>query len=124
MALQMTQLGALFPGSRLGQADIVAAVLGPLAVGGADVYRTYTEGEQSKEELEQRQREFEQLSQLYREQQKMQQKQHALATAAALRQEQVRSSYQAGYMPYLVGAIAIGGLALVAIAVVRGKRGG
>lgn len=114
MALQMSQLGSL------GYADVVAAIVGPLATGGADVYRTYEEGRLGRKELKQRKREFKQLSQLYEKQQEAAERQQALAAAAKIRQEQIRSAQQARVAPYLLGAAAIGGLALIGVAIARG----
>ncbi len=123
MALQMAQLPSLFPEAGLGQANIVAAIVGPLAVGGADAYRTYAESSQGKKELKQRQREFTALSRLYERQQIAAERQQALYAVTSLRRAQISSASQAGYAPYLLGAVAIGGLALVAIAMARRGRG-
>ena len=108
----------------MGQAELIAAALGPLATGGADVYRTYAEGKQGKSELKQRQREFDSLSKLYEKQQTATERQQAIAAATAVRQAQISGQVQSGYAPYILGAVAIGGLALVAIAMARGWRRG
>jgi len=124
MALQMTQLNDLLnPGGH--SAALVAAVVGPLATGGADVYKTYADSKQGRSELKQRQREFEATSKLYESQQGSVERQQALATIAAIRGEQSASQNLARYAPYLFGAVVIGGLVLVAITVAKkgGKNG-
>ncbi len=118
MAIALNQLGAL------GQADVIAAILGPVATGGADIYRTYSDSKQNKDELKQREREFQSLSKLYDRQQVAQKQQAAIAAATSLRQSQIRATASSGYAPYVFGAFAIGGLALVAIAMARGGRRG
>lgn len=120
----MTQLNDLLnPGGH--SAALVAAVVGPLATGGADVYKTYADSKQGRSELKQRQREFEATSKLYESQQGSVERQQALATIAAIRGEQSASQNLARYAPYLFGAVVIGGLVLVAITVAKkgGKNG-
>lgn len=104
-------------------ADIVSAILGPLAQGGADVYRTYSEGKQNKDELKQRKVEFAQMTDLQRAHLKAAERQQVLAQIAAVRQQQVEETYRASYMPYVAGALAIGGVGLLALVMLRRKRG-
>lgn len=118
MALQMNQLGGL------GQAATIASILGPVAVGGADIYRTYSDSQQNRSELKQREHEFQALSKLYEKQAVSTERQQALAAAASIRQAQIRQAYQARYAPYFLGAAAIGALALVALGMTKGGRGG
>ena len=118
MALSMKQVYAL---GGLGYAAEIAAVLGPVAPAGSDIFRTHAESKQGRKELKQRQREFQAMIPVY----ERQAKQSALETIADVRRAQVTSGYQAAYAPYLLGAVAIGGLALVAVAAAKGgkKRG-
>lgn len=118
-ALTMAEL------SGLGQAEIIAAIAGPLVTGGADVYRTYSEQKQTKAELRQREKEFKGLLPVIKQQSESQERQAALAAIAAIRQTQAEARAQAEGTPYLFGAVALGGLALVAIAALskRGRHG-
>ena len=93
----------------LGYADIVAAVVQPLAQGGADIYRTYSESEQSQDELKQRRRELAAMQVLYSDQLRYQERQQALGAALAMRKAQISGAYQTSYAPYLLGAAAVGG---------------
>jgi hypothetical protein len=119
MAMSMEQVYAL--GGMGNYAAAIAAITGPLAAAGSDIYRTSSDSKQNRKELKQREREFQALIPVY----ERQQKQQALTTVAAVRQQQIVSGYQAVYAPYMLGAVAVGGLALIAIAVAKGgKKGG
>lgn len=108
------------PSTGLGYAQVIGSILGPLVAGGTDIYRTYTESKQSKEELKARERELQAMLPVLRDQQK----QAALQAAVALRQTQAQAASQASYAPYLLGAVAAVALALVAIAAARGGSRG
>lgn len=124
MALTMNQvpaaLGASGGPGGLGQAAaVISAITGPLATSGADIFRTYSEQRQSAEELEQRQREFEAVSRLQAQQAAARQRAATIAEIAAIQRARVSGAYQTTYMPYVVGALALGGLALVAVGLLR-----
>ena len=97
MALSMKQAYALQGMGSLGYVQAIAAIVGPLAQGGADIYKTSSDSKQNRKELKQRQREFQAML-------------------------PILEGQQAVYAPYLLGAVAIGGLALVAIAVTKEKK--
>jgi hypothetical protein len=118
MAISMTQVRALDGMGALGYAQAIAAIVGPIVGGGADAYRTYSDSKQNRKELKQRQREFQALIPVY----ERQQKQASLDTIAQVRQQQIVSGYQATYAPYLVQAVALGALALVAISLAKGGK--
>lgn len=118
MALSMQQAVALQNMDHYAAA--IAAIVGPLATAGSDAYRTHADSAQSRKELKQRRREFEAMIPLY----KQRQQQSALDTIADVRRAQISGGYQAAYAPYLLGAVAVGGLTLAAIALSKGgKRG-
>ena len=58
MALSMQQAYALQGMGSLGYVQAIAAIVGPLAQGGADIYKTSSDSKQNRKELKQRQREF------------------------------------------------------------------
>ena len=102
-----------------GAAGIIGAIVGPLAQAGSSIYGDYTDSQQSRQELKQREREFQAMTPILERRQKAEASQAALDTIAAVRQTQIRSGYQALYAPYLLGAVVIGGMALLAVAASR-----
>lgn len=113
MSLQMSQLHGL------GQAEVVAAILGPLVTGGADVYRTHEEGKYAEAELEQRQKEFEAKSKLQQEQLKAQQRAAIMARHAAIQQSAIRTAWLQRNMPLIIGG---GLLLMLGLVAARGTR--
>jgi hypothetical protein len=121
MALSMNQVFAMQarqPSQGLGYVDAIAAIVGPLVGGAADIYKTSADSKQNRKELKQRQREFQALIPVY----ERQQKQQALTTIASVRQQQIVSGYQATFAPYFVQVVALGALALVAISIAKGGK--
>jgi len=100
----------------------VAEAVGVSAQAGASIYGDWVDSKQSRKELQARQQEFADLLPVMKRQQEAQSAQAKLDTIAAVRQTQIAGAYQALYSPYLLGAVAIGGLALLAVAV--SKKGG
>ena len=127
MSLAMWQvpaaLGACPQSPGLGYADIIAAIIGPLAQGGADIYGTTVEAKLAKKELKQRQQEAAAQQEFDREQLKAQERQRALDQTLSIRQAQIRSAQLAQYMPYVLPAVGILALAVVTAVVVRSGRG-
>ena len=129
MALSMVQANAIYGAPRSSSgignyAAAIAAIVGPLVQGGADVTQTIFEGRQNKAELKQRGREFEAMAPILREQARSAERQNALANIAALRQQQIRSSAASAYAPYVLGAFVAGGIALVLIVKAKGNKRG
>lgn len=117
MAMSMQQVYALQGLGNLGQAaGVVTGIVAPLAQAGADIFRTHADSKLSRKELKQREREFQRLIPIYQEQMKL----SKLGEVAAVRRAQIAQRSQRAFAPYLLGAVAIGGLALVAIGVSRG----
>ena len=112
MALAMNQLHGL------GQAEIVAAILGPVVTGGADIYRTHQEGKISKEELKQRQREFVELSRLQQEQLEARERSDIVRRHSDLQQRALSSAWWQRNLPLFIG----GGL-LITLAIAAATRG-
>jgi hypothetical protein len=108
MALLMNQLHGL------GQAEILAAIIGPLATGGADAYRTYEEGRYSKKELKQRKVEFAQMSQLERERFEAADRARLVAQHTALQQKALRGAWWERNLPLIVGGSVLAVLAVAA----------
>ena len=113
MALQMSQVHGL------GQAEIVAAILGPLVTGGADIYRTSEEGKFSKDQLKQRQREFEASAKFQQEQFEAEERARIMGRHAAVQQSAIRSAWLQQNMPLIIG----GGLLIaLGLAAALGSR--
>ena len=103
----------------IGQFEILASLVSPLAQAGADVFQSYNEGKQSKAELKQRQREFQTYSTIYQQQMASHEKREAIAQVVAAQQAKLRARYQSEWLPYVTGVVVIGGLVLVALASLR-----
>jgi hypothetical protein len=110
----MNQLGGL------GQAEIVAAILGPVVSGGADIYRTHEESKLSKEELEQRQKEFEAMSKLQQRQLEAAQRAQLLQQHQAMQQQVLRQAWWQRNLPLIAGGTVV--VALLIAAGIRRRR--
>ncbi len=124
MALAMNQVPAALGWSTSGMgqaAAIVGSILGPVATGGADAYRTYADSEQGKKELKQRRREFEAIQRLQEQQAVAAGRQATIAEISAIQRARIAGAYQSSYFPLAIGALALGGLALVAVGLLRKK---
>lgn len=110
------------PGSGLGYAQVISAILGPLVEGGAAAYGTYAGSKQAKAELRARKQEFELAQQAEARALKVQQRQFELAQRAAIQQAQIERVSQAQRLPYVTAAIGLGALALVAVAALKGPK--
>lgn len=108
--------------SSLGYADIVAALVGPLVQGGASVYATHEEAKLGKKELKQREQEFAEIAKLQEAQLKAQERLTALSTQASLRKSLMQQTFLQQNLPWVVGGIAILGLAVVTAAALRGGK--
>ena len=125
MALSMHQvpaaLGMRHPGmGSLGYAQIVSAIVGPLATSGADIFRTSQESKISKRELKQRRREFEAQERLARETLEAQERSQIVSQHAALQRSAASQAWWARNTPLVAGVVA---LTVLAIAVASlGKK--
>ena len=119
MALSMKQAMVLNGMGAFGYIEAIAAIVGPLVGGAADIYKTSSDSSQNRKELKQREREFKAMIPLQQQAQKL----SALDTIAAVRQQQIVSGASAQFAPYMLGMAALGALALVAIST-RGRRRG
>ena len=113
MTIQMNQIQGL------GQAEIVAAILGPVVTAGADIYRTREESRFSKSELKQRGKEFAADSELRREQLRAAEIAQIMQQRAAMQSQALRGAWWQGNLPLIVGGSL---LAVLAIAAVGGRR--
>ena len=124
--LLMNQVGGL------GQADFIAALIGPLVSGGASVYQTYSESESGADELKQRQREFTALSEAEQAKTKaatqsaLVAQQLAIRRQAAeydltLRRSEMRGAWWQQNLPWVIGGGVLVALAVTAVA--TRKRG-
>lgn len=104
----------------LGYADVIAAIVGPLATGGADAYRTYEEGRYSKKELKQRKVEFAQMSQLEKERFEAEQRAQLVAQHAETQRKALQGAWWERNLPLIVGGGVLVALALAAAA--SGRR--
>jgi hypothetical protein len=111
----------------LGQADFIAALIGPLVSGGASVYQTYSESESSADELEQRQREFASLSKAEQEKtkaatqaalvaQQLAIKRQAAEYDLTLRRSEMRGAWWQENLPWVIGGGVLVALAVTAVA--------
>jgi hypothetical protein len=108
MALLLSQLHGL------GQAEIIAAIVGPLATGGADAYRTYAEADFSKKELKQRQKEFASMSDLERARFEAANQARIIAQHAAVQQKAIQGAWWERNLPLIVGGTVLAVLAVAA----------
>jgi len=115
-ALTMQELNGL------GQAEVIAALVGPLVQGGADIYRTVEESKAAKKELKARQQEALIAQTTERERLAALERQSALATAAAIRQSQASQAFWAQYMPYIFGGVGLLALSFVAVSAVKARK--
>jgi len=115
-ALTMQELNGL------GQGEVIAALVGPLVQGGADIFRTIEESKASKKELKARQQEALIAQTTERERLAALERQGALATAAAIRQSQASQAFWAQYMPYIFGGVGLLALSFVAVSAVKARK--
>ncbi len=113
--LRMSQLHGL------GQAEIVAAILGPVVTGGADIYRTSQESKLRKKELKYQAAEFVERSKFQREQLEAHERAQIIARHSATQQAALRSAWWDRNLPLVVGGGALIALGLAAVA--TRKRG-
>lgn len=106
--------------SGLGQAEIVAAIVGPLATGGADAYRTYAESKFSKDELKQRAIEFAQMTQFQKERAEAADQQRIVAQHMAMQKAELQRAWWERNLPLVVGGVVL--VALAAAAASAGRR--
>jgi len=105
----------------LGQAEIIAAIIGPLATGGADAYRTYEEGKYSKKELKQRAIEFERMSQFQKERAAAADQARLVSAHMAAQRGALQRAWWERNLPLIVGGTVIAILAVAASKTGRGR---
>jgi len=113
MSLNMNQVGGL------GQAGVIAAILGPVVSGGADAFRTYEESRLSKKELKQRQLEFAQMSKLKRDMAEAQSRNALMAQQISLQKSSMRGAWWQQNLPLIAGGVVLVALAVAAVSVGR-----
>ena len=108
MSIQMSQLHGL------GQAEIIAAILGPVVTGGADIYRTSEESKLSKSELKRRAIEFAQMSQFQKERAEAADQARLVAQHLDMQQRALRGAWWERNLPLIAGAAVLVALAVTA----------
>jgi len=105
-----------------GAAAVIASAIGPLVKGGADIYATHEGAKISREELKQREREFARLQELAQQQLKAQQEQYLIGEHAKLQKATVSGYWFSRNMPYIVGAVGLVAMAVIAASLLRGGK--
>lgn len=101
------------PPQGMGQiAEVVTGIIGPVAGAGASIYATHEGSKISEKELKQREKEFAAMQELQREQLAAQERAQALAQQASLQQAQIKAYTGTSWMPYVLGGVAVLGLAV------------